>query len=135
MSTVSRRKFRARLMLRQPVYDKKRTLVDYQWDSCEIEFTSKLSHPTVAGVEVISVLEGAQGIHVALPPEVLERKIEVLDLSARAFNCLCSAGIKTVGDLAEKHPKELLQCRGVGNATIKEYGVALKKLGVTWGRV
>ena len=63
MDHTTRKKYRARLIFRQPVYDENRCLVDYQWDSCEVEFASRLDHPVVSGAEIINVLEEVRKSH------------------------------------------------------------------------
>src|SRR3989344_3949261 len=47
-------------------------------------------------------------------PEVLKTRIESLDLSARTQNALNNANIRTVGGLAWKKEKELLEIEGLG---------------------
>ena len=132
MDQPTRQKFKARLILRQPVYDKSRNLVDYQWDSCEVEFTSKLSHPTVAGAEMVGIV-GLAPVEITLPQELIGKGISELNLSVRAMNCLLMAGIKKVGDLANKHPVEMRKCKGVGLSMIQEYQTALAEIGIEWG--
>jgi DNA-directed RNA polymerase alpha subunit len=122
-------------MLRQPVYDKNRNLVDYQWDSCEVEFTSKLGHPVVAGAELISVVEEkVPDVRTTTPQVILAKPISELNLSVRAVNCLVNANIKTVGELATRHPVEVKRLKGVGNTMLDEYAAALGELGIPWGR-
>ena len=132
---MSRTKYRARLMLRQPVYDKNRCFVDYQWDSCEVEFTSKLGHPTVAGAALISIAEEIiEEVRLTTPQDILAKPITDLDLSVRAVNCLHAANIKTVEDLATRHPAEMRKLKGVGDGTIGECRAVLEELEIYWGR-
>ena len=61
--------------------------------------------------------------------EVLERTIEELDLSVRAFNCLKRAGVNTVGDLISKSPDEMMKVRNLGKKSLEEVMSKLESLG------
>ena len=61
--------------------------------------------------------------------EVLERTIEELDLSVRAFNCLKRAGVNTVGDLINKSPDEMMKVRNLGKKSLEEVMSKLESLG------
>ena len=61
--------------------------------------------------------------------EVLERTIEELDLSVRAFNCLKRAGVNTVGDLIGKSPEEMMKVRNLGKKSLEEVMSKLESLG------
>lgn len=64
-------------------------------------------------------------------PEVLKTRIESLDLSARAQNALNGANIRTVGGLARKKEKDLLEIEGLGAKGIQEIRKALGEFGIT----
>ncbi len=64
-------------------------------------------------------------------PEVLKTRIESLDLSARTQNALTSANIRTVGGLARKKEKDLLEVEGLGAKGIQEIRKALGEFGIT----
>ena len=64
-------------------------------------------------------------------PEVLKTRIESLDLSARTQNALSSANIRTVGGLAKKKEKDLLEVGGLGAKGIQEIRKALGEFGIT----
>lgn len=51
-----------------------------------------------------------------------------LDLSARPYNCLESAGIRTVGDLRNHTEQELLSIRGLGDKSLREIKKVKKKI-------
>jgi len=61
--------------------------------------------------------------------EILERTIEELDLSVRAFNCLKRAGVNTVGDLINKSPDEMMKVRNLGKKSLEEVISKLESLG------
>ncbi len=64
-------------------------------------------------------------------PEVLKTRTESLDLSARTQNALTSANIRTVGGLARKKEKDLLEVEGLGAKGIQEIRKALGEFGIT----
>jgi DNA-directed RNA polymerase subunit alpha len=64
-------------------------------------------------------------------PEVLKTRIESLDLSARTQNALANANIRTVGGLARKKEKDLLEIEGLGAKGIQEIRKALGEFGIT----
>ena len=58
--------------------------------------------------------------------ELWERK----ELSRRAINCLWSAEMKTVGDVARISDENLFKYRNIGKKTLKEIRDCLAKLGI-----
>ncbi|MBX4181572.1 DNA-directed RNA polymerase subunit alpha [Candidatus Parcubacteria bacterium] len=64
-------------------------------------------------------------------PEVLKTRIESLDISARTQNALNEANIRTVGGLARKKEKDLLEIEGLGAKGIQEIRKALGEFGIT----
>ena len=64
-------------------------------------------------------------------PEVLKTRVESLDLSARTHNALAGANIRTVGGLARKKEKDLLEIEGLGSKGIQEIRKALGEFGIT----
>jgi len=68
-----------------------------------------------------------------LDPEFLKTRIENLSLSARTLNALSSANIRTLGGLARKKEKDILEVEGLGAKGVAEikrilgdYGITLK---------
>ncbi|WP_301859887.1 DNA-directed RNA polymerase subunit alpha [uncultured Megasphaera sp.] len=66
-------------------------------------------------------------------PELSQVKIDVLDLSVRASNCLKRANIYTLGDLVERTEDDLSKIRNLGKKSVdeiieklKDYGFELK---------
>lgn len=64
-------------------------------------------------------------------PEILKTRIESLDVSARTQNALTNANIRTVGGLARKKEKDLLEIDGLGQKGIQEIKKALGEFGIT----
>jgi DNA-directed RNA polymerase subunit alpha len=63
--------------------------------------------------------------------ELLKIRIESLNLSARTFNALSAANIRTVGGLARKKEKDLLNIEGIGNKGLEEIKAVLNKYSVS----
>lgn len=68
-----------------------------------------------------------------LDEEILKTRIDNLDLSVRTLNSLSNANIRTIGGLARKKEKDLLEIEGLGAKGISEikkllsgYGINLK---------
>ncbi len=61
----------------------------------------------------------------------LKTRIETLDLSARTLNALSNANIRTVGGLARKKEKDILEIEGLGSKGLNEIRDALKPFGIT----
>ncbi|MDP2651104.1 MAG: DNA-directed RNA polymerase subunit alpha C-terminal domain-containing protein, partial [bacterium] len=63
--------------------------------------------------------------------EVLKTRIESLNISLRTQNALANANIRTVGGLARKKEKDLLETEGLGAKGIQEIRKALGEFGIT----
>lgn len=66
----------------------------------------------------------------AIDPEVLKTRVESLDISPRARSALSLANIRTVGGLARKKEKDLLDIDGLGAKGIQEIKKALGEFGI-----
>ena len=64
-------------------------------------------------------------------PEVLKTRVETLDISIRTRHSLALANIRTVGGLARKKEKDLLEIEGLGAKGIQEIRKALGEFGIT----
>ncbi len=73
----------------------------------------------------------ATAIRSEVDPEVLKTRVEGLDISARTQNALTEANIRTVGGLARKKEKDLLEIEGLGSKGIQEIRKALGEFGIT----
>jgi DNA-directed RNA polymerase subunit alpha len=62
--------------------------------------------------------------------DMLKTRVETLDLSARTVNALTNANIRTVGGLARKKEKDLLEFEGLGQKGIQEIKKALSNFGI-----
>lgn len=61
----------------------------------------------------------------------LKTRIETLDLSARTLNALSNANIRTVGGLARKKEKDILEIEGMGAKGLAEIKEVLQNFGIT----
>lgn len=63
--------------------------------------------------------------------EAMKTRIEDLDLSPRTVSALENANIRTVGGLARKKEKDLLDIEGLGPKSVQEVKRALSNFGIT----
>ncbi len=64
---------------------------------------------------------------------VLMTKVDDLELSVRAHNCLKAANIKTIADLVRRDEQELLRFRNFGRKSLAELGELIENLGLEFG--
>ncbi len=64
-------------------------------------------------------------------PEVLKTRVESLGISIRTQHALAEVNIRTVGGLARKKEKDLLEIAGIGAKGIQEIKKALGEFGIT----
>ena len=60
--------------------------------------------------------------------DILNKSIHELELSRRSNNCLLSKGIRTIGELMEKNPYELLCIKNMGIKSVEEIMTKLYQL-------
>lgn len=63
--------------------------------------------------------------------DALKTRIETLNLSARTLNALSGANIRTLGGLARKKEKDILEIEGLGQKALNEIKDVLKTFGIT----
>jgi DNA-directed RNA polymerase subunit alpha len=66
-----------------------------------------------------------------LDDDSLKTRIETLDLSARTLNALSNANIRTLGGLARKKEKDILEIDGLGSKGLSEIKEVLATFGIT----
>lgn len=66
-----------------------------------------------------------------LDPEFLKTRIESLNLSARTLNALSGSNIRTIGGLARKKEKDILEVEGLGAKGVAEIKRVLSEHGIT----
>ncbi len=66
-----------------------------------------------------------------MDPEFLKTRIENLNLSVRTLNALSSANIRTIGGLARKREKDILEVEGLGAKGVAEIKRVLGEHGIT----
>ncbi|MCH7762017.1 DNA-directed RNA polymerase subunit alpha, partial [candidate division TA06 bacterium] len=64
---------------------------------------------------------------------LLATRVEELELSVRASNCLESAKIETIGGLVQKSEKEMLDYRNFGKKSLQELKDILEKMEIQFG--
>lgn len=68
---------------------------------------------------------------VDIDDDALKTRIETLNLSARTLNALSNANIRTVGGLARKKEKDILEIEGLGQKALNEIKEVLETFGIT----
>ena len=63
--------------------------------------------------------------------DALKTRIETLNLSTRTLNALSNANIRTVGGLARKKEKDILEIEGLGGKGLSEIKEVLETFGIT----
>lgn len=64
---------------------------------------------------------------------ILLTKVDDLELSVRAHNCLKAANILTIADLVKREEQELLRFRNFGRKSLAELGELIESLGLEFG--
>ena len=74
---------------------------------------------------------------IARPPlprnDVLDRSIDELELSVRAYNCLKNADIRTIRDLIKKSERDMMSTKNFGKKSLTEIKELLVSLGLDFG--
>lgn len=65
--------------------------------------------------------------------EYLNRSVDELELSVRAFNCLKNAGILTIRDLVQRTESEMLKMKNFGRKSLNEVKDVLASMGLSLG--
>ena len=60
--------------------------------------------------------------------DILNKSVDELDFSCRPHNCLMVSNIRTIGELIEKNPCELLLIKNMGVKTVEEIMTKLYQL-------
>lgn len=63
----------------------------------------------------------------------LKQEVKILDLSARAENCLEAAGIRTIGDLVSKTEEDMIAIRNLGKNTLRELRKKVGEMELSFG--
>lgn len=72
-----------------------------------------------------------EGKKIGIDDDALKTRVETLDLSARTLNALSNANIRTVGGLARKKEKDILEIEGLGQKALTEIKEVLETFGIT----
>ena len=83
--------------------------------------------------ERVGAFEEAAEKGIELRNENLNRSVEELELSVRAYNCLKNADIKTIGELVQKTEAEMLKTKNFGRKSLNEIKEILSEMGLSFG--
>jgi len=67
--------------------------------------------------------------------EIIHQPVEMIELSARASNCLKAAKIKTIGELISKTEEELMNFKNFGKKSLEEIRDRLKEMNLDLGMI
>lgn len=62
--------------------------------------------------------------------DILNAKLDELELSVRSYNCLKRAGINTIGDLSKRSVYDMMKVRNLGRKSLEEVISKLKDVGI-----
>lgn len=65
--------------------------------------------------------------------QLLNQKLQDMDLSVRALNCLKAAEVETLGELVKYHRSDLLKFRNFGKKSLTELDELLERNGLAFG--
>lgn len=108
-----------------------RTQLEHFLSAPEIPFNeiSTVLAPDHSKEKEVSADLGLHGISV----ELLLKPVDELELSARAHNCLISAGKKRILDLVNMTEDEVLKLKNFGRKSLREVKESMKSLGLSLG--
>lgn len=90
-----------------------------------------VSDEIVSREDINKTGEKISGDSQKMDSEFLKTRIENLNLSARTLNALSSANIRTIGGLARKKEKDILEVEGLGAKGVAEIKRVLGEHGIT----
>ena len=65
--------------------------------------------------------------------KILKTPLADLDLSVRAYNCLKSADVRTLGELAKLEISDMMKFRNFGKKSLTELEQLIEEKGLTFG--
>ena len=65
--------------------------------------------------------------------QLLNQRLQDMDLSVRALNCLKAAEVETLGELVKYHRNDLLKFRNFGKKSLTELDELLERNGLAFG--
>jgi DNA-directed RNA polymerase subunit alpha len=65
--------------------------------------------------------------------QMLNQRLQDMDLSVRALNCLKAAEVETLGELVKYHRNDLLKLRNFGKKSLTELDELLERNGLAFG--
>ena len=81
----------------------------------------------------LSVVAAEDAISGTQDGKLLNQKLQDMDLSVRALNCLKAAEVETLGELVKYHRADLLKFRNFGKKSLTELDELLERNGLAFG--
>ncbi len=83
--------------------------------------------------EIVPVEEKKEDEETVRVRNLLNTRVDELELSVRSSNCLRAANIQTLKDLVQRSESDMLKYRNFGRKSLTELTAILEELGLTWG--
>ncbi|MBC7196378.1 MAG: DNA-directed RNA polymerase subunit alpha [Deferribacterales bacterium] len=93
----------------------------------QMELFINFDEPEYEDVEVKETKDNSEIL------DLLDKSIEELELSVRAYNCLKNANIKTLSELCSKTDSEMLKTKNFGRKSLEEIKKVLNDMGLSLG--
>ena len=83
--------------------------------------------------EIIQIEEKKEDEETIRVRNLLNTRVDELELSVRSSNCLRAANIQTLKDLVTRSESDMLKYRNFGRKSLTELTAILEELGLAWG--
>jgi DNA-directed RNA polymerase subunit alpha len=83
--------------------------------------------------EIIPIEEKKEDEETIRIRNLLNTRVDELELSVRSSNCLRAANIQTLRDLVSRSESDMLKYRNFGRKSLTELTAILEELGLAWG--
>ncbi len=83
--------------------------------------------------DIIPVEEKKEDEEIVRVRNLLNTRVDELELSVRSSNCLRAANIQTLRDLVTKSESDMLKYRNFGRKSLTELSAILEEQGMSWG--
>jgi DNA-directed RNA polymerase subunit alpha len=83
--------------------------------------------------EIIPIEEKKEDEETIRVRNLLNTRVDELELSVRSSNCLRAANIQTLRDLVTRSESDMLKYRNFGRKSLTELTAILEELGLAWG--
>ncbi|MCC6964339.1 MAG: DNA-directed RNA polymerase subunit alpha [candidate division Zixibacteria bacterium] len=83
--------------------------------------------------DIVPVEEKKEDEETVKVRNLLNTRVDELELSVRSSNCLRAANIQTLRDLVQRSESDMLKYRNFGRKSLTELTAILEELGLSWG--